>query len=183
MVFFSIWIANTHPLHIIIVEVATTMRRSSLIQLRKIFHPPVGCISAHCCHSIISPCQNEHFWQFNGTSKPEKETACWQHHWLLTGKYIINSLLTIDQIVKSGDLDENMIITRINDKEGKSKISWATGGGSSGGWGGQQCLWVGCWGWTTSGPPWTTFDLRLDHFWSRLDHFWSKLRWFLFGLK
>ena len=77
----------------------------------------------------------------------------------------------IDQIVKSGDLDENMIITRINDKEGKSKISWATGGG----WGGQQCLWVGCWGWTTSGPTSSMFEFRLDHFWSNLDHFWSNL--------
>ena len=67
----------THPLHIIIVEEATTMVSSALVQLRKIFHPSTSWISAHICQSIISPSQYEHLRHLNGTSLPEKETM---HH-------------------------------------------------------------------------------------------------------
>ena len=71
---FFFWMSNTYPLHIIIVEVATTMRRSPLIQLREIFHPSATCISAYYCFGR-SPRHNKHLRQFNGTGKPDKETA------------------------------------------------------------------------------------------------------------
>ena len=73
--FLLIWMSTTHPLHIIFVEVAATMATSPFIKLWKIFHPTACWILAHCCLSIHSPRQNEHFRQLNGTSKPEIETA------------------------------------------------------------------------------------------------------------
>ena len=75
----------THPLHIIIVEVAAPMLISSLIQPWEIFNPSGGWISAHCWWSINSPSQNEHFRQLNRTAIPEKVTAHYnKHQWLLT---------------------------------------------------------------------------------------------------
>ena len=77
--------SNTHPLHIIIVEVAAPMLISSLIQPWEIFNPSGGWISAHCCWSINSPSQNEHFRQLNRTAIPEKVTAHFnKHQWSLT---------------------------------------------------------------------------------------------------
>ena len=83
--FLLIWMSNTHPLHIIIVEVAAPMLISSLIQPWEIFNPSGGWISAHCWWSINSPSQNEHFRQLNRTAIPEKVTAHYnKHQWLLT---------------------------------------------------------------------------------------------------
>ena len=92
--------STTHPLHIIFVEVAATMTTSPFIKLWKIFHPTACWILAHCCLSIHSPRQNEHFRQLNGTSKPEIETAYYNIP-------IVNrKKISLDKIVTSWDLDK-----------------------------------------------------------------------------
>ena len=70
-----IWMSNTHPFHIIIVEEATTLVIPPFIQLWEILNPSARWIFTHFCRRIVTTSHDEHFRQLNYTSLPEIETS------------------------------------------------------------------------------------------------------------